>query len=189
VYVSVQQEIHRDFFGASNNIPIATIRNGTTDLRTGAFAADTSAHSRDKATRFSTEVRYMEGHKVTFDISQLKYTENSGLTTGTRFKEYKHNTWAIGWEGNFGPWGVAAQYVGAMAGSCQLVGADCTTSGLNASQLTGGVRYRFDPQTFVYAIAGVLNNGKAARYDNWAAADPERGGDILQMALGISYSF
>jgi predicted porin len=189
-YFSVHQEVHNDFFGASNNIPIASLRNGTTDQRTGAFVADASAHSRDTGTRFSTEWRYIENQRVTFDISRLKYNETSALTTGNRFREYRHNTWAIGWDAGFGgPWRFAAQYIRAGAGSCTIVGANCTTDGLNSWTLNGGVRYRFDRQTFVYVIASKLNNGPAARYDNWANADPERGADILQWALGVSYSF
>ena len=55
--------------------------------------------------------------------------------------------------------------------------------------LNMGVRYRFDRQTFVYTIASALQNDKAARYDNWAADNPNRGGEIKQVALGISYTF
>ena len=58
---------------------------------------------------------------------------------------------------------------------------------------TGYVRkghgYSLDRQTFLYGIAGRLTNGKSSLYDNWANADPARGADITQAALGISYIF
>ena len=55
---------------------------------------------------------------------------------------------------------------------------------------TLGTRYRFDRQTFVYLIAAKLTNGPSARHDNWATvADPNRGEDTKQAAVGISYSF
>jgi len=50
--------------------------------------------------------------------------------------------------------------------------------------------YRFDRQTFVYAIAAKLANGASARHDNWASiATPNRGEDVKQFAVGVSYSF
>jgi hypothetical protein len=83
------------------------------------------------------------------------------------------------------------QYVRANNGACTLTGVStpCDTVGLQGSMLSAGVRFRFDRQTFVYGIVSKLNNGPSARYDNWASADPERGADIKQAAIGISYSF
>jgi predicted porin len=54
---------------------------------------------------------------------------------------------------------------------------------------TFGARYRFDRQTFLYVIGSKLSNGTSARMDNWAGSDPNRGEDIKQAAIGISYSF
>jgi len=51
------------------------------------------------------------------------------------------------------------------------------------------VRFRFDRQTFIYAIAAKWWNGPSARFDNWSASKPARGADILQVAVGLSYSF
>ena len=41
----------------------------------------------------------------------------------------------------------------------------------------------------LFALASRLTNDKSAMYDNWDATDPGRGGDITQMAVGISYTF
>jgi len=177
-YASVHQEIHNDFFGGSNNVSSA-LSNVNTQ----------GAHSRDTGTRASGEFRYSENGRVTLDVSRLKYHE-SGQAAGVRFERYQHITWAAGWDQGFGPWRVAVQYIRGNAGSCGLTGgASCSTTGLTGWMLNGGVRWRFDRQTFIYAIASKLNNGPATRYDNWAAADPARGADIVQTALGLSYVF
>jgi predicted porin len=180
LYLSVHQEVHNDFFGGSNNLGAATLSN----------AATQGAHSQDMGTRFSAEWRYLQDQRVTVDVARLRYREFGQVVAG-RFERYTHNTWAIGWDGGFGgPFRFAAQYVQGNEGSCELTGGvSCSTKGLTGKMLNLGVRYRFDRQTFVYAIAGKLWNGPSARYDNWAASDPARGADILQTALGLSYSF
>ncbi len=178
VYASIHQEIHNDFFGGSNNVSSSLSNIGTP-----------GAHSRDTGTRASGEFRYSENGRVTLDISRLKYTER-GQAAGVRFQEYKHVTWAVGVDQGFGPWRFAAQYIRGNEGSCSLAGAtSCTTTGLTGWQLNVGTRFRFDRQTFIYAIASKLNNGDATRYDNWAAADPARGADTYQAAVGLSYTF
>ena len=107
-----------------------------------------------------------------------------------RFQNYQHVTWAVGVDQGFGAWRFAAQYIRGNEGSCSLTGAaTCSTTGLTGWLLNAGVRYRFDRQTFIYAIASKLYNGDSTRYENWAAADPARGADIYQTALGISYTF
>jgi predicted porin len=178
-YVSLHQELHRDFFGGSS-AAAATLTNNAT----------AGAHSRDQATRLSAEWRYVENQRITFDVARLKYREY-GQAAGIRFDTYQHNTWALGWDAGFaGPWRVAIQYVQGNEGSCTLTGGvSCSTTGLTGKMLNAGVRYRFDRQTFVYLIGGKLWNGPSARYDNWSAGDPQRGGDILQTAIGVSYSF
>lgn len=176
-YASVHQEIHNDAFGASSNIPDATIAN-----------TNAAAHSRDQATRFTGEVRFA-GQRVTVDIARLHYSE-TGQTGNGKFMDYKKANWAVGYESNFGPWGLATQYIRAGSGNCELSGGlDCSTTGLQAWLWTFGARYRFDRQTFVYLIGAKLGNGTSARMDNWKSADPNRGEDIKQAAIGISYSF
>jgi predicted porin len=180
VYLSLAQEIHNDNFGGSNNV-IGTLSN----------LADPNAHSTDRATRASSEIRFLESQRVTLDVSRLSYRERGQQLAAPRFESYIHTTWAVGWDGNFGPWGTAIQYVRAGNGSCTLTGIStpCDTVGLQGTMISAGVRFRFDRQTFVYGIVSKLNNGPSARYDNWANDNPERGADIKQAAIGISYSF
>ena len=178
-YVSLQQEVHNDFFGGSKNVPVASLKNDAT----------AGAHSKDTGTRLSAEYRF-GGHRLVGDIAQLEYKE-SGQAAGTKFESYKHTTWNIGWETRWGgPWRTAVQYTGGGEGTCALTGGvDCSTTGLKGAMINFGVAYTLDRQTFLYAIAGKLVNDKSAAYDNWSAGSPQRGADITQAALGISYTF
>ena len=185
-YASLHQEIHYDYYGASANIADATVANVTgTNIANGTPGP---IHSRDMATRFSGEVRFA-GQRVVLDIARQHYVETGQTGTG-RFMEYKKPNWGIGYDAGVGAWRFATQYLRAGSGTCQLTGGvDCSTSGIASWMLTAGARYRFDRQTFVYLIASKLGNGASARHDNWAASTPNRGEDMKQIALGLSYSF
>lgn len=178
LYLSVQHEIHKDYFGGSNNVPTA-LRNNTT----------TGASSTDKGTRFSATYK-LGAHKVAFDISRLKWSE-SGQTPGVaKFDSYEHTTWDIGWEAKWGgPFRTYLEYVRAAEGTCKLTVGDCSTTGIKGDMLAGGLAYDLDKQTFLFLIAAKLNNGDSAMYDNWSNANPARGADITQVAAGMSYKF
>jgi predicted porin len=204
-YASVHQEQHYDFFGVSSNLPGTVLKND----------GDSAAHSKDVATRASGEIRFAE-QRIVLDLARLRYNEYA-MSVGTpRFQEYTKTNWAIGWDGGFGgPWRFAAQYVRAGSGTCTITGGtSCSTTGLSGTQTNFGVRYRFDRQTFVYAIASRLKNDTSALYSNSATSansngvaaggsttlataaggelttlSPVRGGTVSQAAIGISYSF
>jgi predicted porin len=181
-YVSLHQERHNDFFGASNNIPDATVANPT--------GPTTAASSKDTATRLSAEWRIGGTMRFVADIAYLEYKESGQVGAG-RFAKYEKVNWAIGWDGQIGgAWRAAVQYLMAGEGDCERTGGvACTTTGLESTMITAGVRYRFDRQTFIYFIGAQLMNDEAARMDNWANGSPSRGADPLQFALGISYTF
>ena len=199
-YASVHHEIHNDQFGGSIN-SASGLRNGATDpgsaaapvtASTGEFVPAAGAHSKDTATRASGEVRFA-GQRIVVDVARLTYRE-TGQTGNNKFEEYKKPNWAVGYQIDIGAWGLATQYIRAGSGSCKITGQDitgasCTTTGLQSWMWTFGARYRFDRQTFLYAIGAKLQNGASARMDNWAASSPNRGEDVKQMAVGISYSF
>lgn len=177
LYASVQHEIHKDRFGGSRNVA-SSLSN---------FGAP-GAHSRDTGIRASASYKF-GNHTVGADVAQLKYTE-SGQAAGTKFVEYKHMTWAVSWEAKWGgPWRTAIEWVRGEEGSCKVTVGDCSTTGLTGDLFGGGVAYDLDKQTFLYILAAQLNNGDAARYDNWAASSPARGADITQVAVGMSYRF
>jgi predicted porin len=184
-YVSVHHEKHQDFFGLSNSIGNTALRNGTT-AASGAFTPAGAAHSDDKATRLSAEFR-LPTMRFVFDVAKLKY-EETGQAAGPHVARYEHTNWGIGWDGGFGPWRFATQYLRAGEGSCSLTSGSCSTTGLAAKMWTLGARYRFDRQTFVYAIAAFLNNGESSSFNNGQPA-LNVGTDTRNVALGISYTF
>ena len=69
-YVSLHQEKHQDFFGLSNNITNAALKNIT----------NAASHSKDTATRFSAEYR-LRNARITFDVAKLEYEETDPVLT------------------------------------------------------------------------------------------------------------
>ena len=181
VYLSAQHELHNDRFGASTNIPVASLKNDSTP----------GAHSKDRATRLTAELR-LGTHRIVGDIARLEYKETGQTPGALKFEKYQKTNWDIGWDARWtDTWRTAIQYVQAGAGSCSFTGGTtvCTTDGLKASMLNAGVSFSFDRQTFLYFIAGRLWNGKSSVHDNWAASTPARGADVTQAAIGMSYTF
>ena len=187
-YAALGYERHNDFFGGSLNV-----NNGFRNLvddGTGAIVAPVeSSNSKDTAIRLSGEYR-MGGHRFVADIARLKYEESSALA-GSRFSRYERINWAIGWDARWGgPWRTAIQFLKANEGKCSLSdGANCSTTGLDATMVTAGVAYYFNRQTLLYGIFAQLNNEASARFDNWGNGSPPRGSDITQAAIGLSYTF
>jgi len=190
LYVSLSHEIHHDFFGLSANVT-NSLRNR---FRTDGTGDDNHASSKDTATRLSATWRLGGGHEIVVDFSKLKWSESASAVVTQRIQEYKHNTWAIGWEGRF-PGGLrgAAQYVSAAAGSCSFQGTavttNCTTDGLKSDMISLAAGYDLDRNTRLYALANFTKNGDSARYDSTSLLSPARGADIDNYAIGISYTF
>jgi len=181
-YVSVHQEKHYDFFGMSASIVNAALKNN----------GNAASHSTDTATRFSAEYR-LRNARLVFDIAKLEYDESDAVLTAAnpvRAKSYEHTNMALGIDWGFGAWRFAGQLVKAGEGSCSLTsGASCSTAGLGANLYTLGARYRFDRQTFVYAIYAHLNNGVSSAYNNNSGIPLFTGTDTDNFAIGVSYSF
>jgi hypothetical protein len=178
IYLSLQHELHNDRFGGSVNAATAL-----------SNAATAGAHSKDRATRATAEYR-IGSHRIVGDVARLEYKE-TGQAAGVRFESYKKTNWDIGWDARWTEtWRTAVQYVQAGSGTCTLTGGvDCSASGLRGRMLNAGVTFSFDRQTFLYFIAGKLWNDPSAQYDNWAPGNPQRGADITQAAIGMSYTF
>ena len=181
-YVSVHQEKHQDFFGLSNSIANAALKNN----------GNAASHSNDTATRLSAEYR-LRNARLVFDIAKLEYDESDAVLTAAnpvRAKTYEHTNMAVGIDWGFGAWRFAGQIIKAGEGSCTLTsGASCSTAGLGANMYTLGARYRFDRQTFLYAIYAHLNNGVSSAYNNNSGIALNTGTDTDNFAVGVSYSF
>lgn len=183
VYLSLHHEIHNDTFGGSSSLtsPAAVALSN---------AGNPNARSRDHATRLSGEFRFLKIHRVTGDFAMFKYKESGQALPGPKFREYKHNTWAVGWEARWGgPWRTALQYTSAGAGSCQVTGTlGCNTEGLDGKMLTAGVAYSLSRRTFLFLIGARVWNGHSAVFDNASNWNPATGADISQVALGVSHT-
>lgn len=178
IYLSVQYELHNDWFDGSLNSAVPNSGIGTT------------AESEDTGMRFSARYSLGRAHRFGFDISQLEWDE-SGQGGAGEFENYKKITWDIGWEARWGgPWRTALTYAQADEGDCSLSGGvACSTAGLDASQINFAVAYDLSKRTFLYAAFSQLENGESARYDNWTNGEFDRGADATQWALGVTHNF
>lgn len=200
-YFAVMQETHFDFFGGSNQFRAP--RDAFVDPATGAITParaasvmrnteDPWAHSKDTAAQ-ATVMYKIGGHTLEADFIQKKYTEspeaNPNAPAG-RFQEYKNNAWMMAWEARWNnTWRSTVTYVSANAGSCKLLNAACSTSGLEGKQLSLGGAYYIDPSVYLFAIYSKIDNGASARYDNVSNGGPATGEDVIQYALGLGYTF
>jgi predicted porin len=176
VKVALAYEEHWDLFGGSRNVP-SSMSNFN----------DQGVRSRDKAV--GAMVQYRLGHH-TFeaDWNSKKYDENATLPG--RFRQYKNTAYEVKWDARWTrSWRTALWYIKALKGSCSRVDAACSTDGLEGSQLNLGVAYYFSPQTFLYAIGAILQNGSSARFNNEELQDPSVGEDVTQWALGLNHTF
>ena len=183
LYLSAQYERHKDFFGASNNIAVTSLKNND------AAGLANGAHSKDTGMRFSAAYKF-GNHRVAGDIARLKYEESGQVAAPSRFVSYEHTNWAISFESSWGgPWRTAIEYVRGGEGTCKVTIGDCSTTGLKGALIGGGVAYDLDKQTFLYVLAAQLKNDPSAIYSNWKGSKPARGADITQIALGMAYRF
>ena len=187
LYLSAQYERHKDFFGASNNIAVTSLKNND------AAGLANGAHSKDTGMRFSAAYKF-GNHRVAGDIARLKYEESGQVAAPSKFVSYEHTNWAISFESSWGgPWRTAIEYVSGGEGTCKVTIGDCSTTGLKGALIGGGVAYDLDKQTFLYVLAAQLKNDPSAIYTNWAGTatptKPGRGADITQFALGMAYKF
>ncbi len=178
IYVALAYEIHDNWFGGSSSAPTAMRNNGATDTVT----------SHDTALQATVEWRITKDQKLEFDVINKNYDENATVTG--RFQNYKNTAYMVAYDGRFDAIRVMAHYVKSGAGSCTRVNAVCDTTGLEGSQLTGGVAYNTSKRTYVYAAYTKISNGASARF---AATDlggvPNAGESSRHLLAGIAHSF
>ncbi len=196
LYLGFMQEVHFDLFGGSNQFkaPSVTIDPAATPTVKAVAASplrnteDPSVNSKDTANQ--VVVVYKIGiHSFEADVTTKKYSE-SNAPTG-KFQEYKNTSYMLLMENRWtNVWRTAFSYVKAGAGTCSLGGGvDCTTSGLQGSQIAAGVAYYLDPSAYVFGLVSKLTNGAAATYSNLASQKPNPGEDITQIGVGLAYTF
>ncbi|HSS27829.1 MAG TPA: porin [Usitatibacter sp.] len=177
ITVSLAHEIHWDLFGGSKNVPVAAMSN----------ANDQSVRSKDKATQGMVQFHWGI-HTIEADLIQKEYNENASVTG--RFSNYKNTAWQVAWDARWNAqWRTALEYIKANKGTCSRVNAECSTDGLDGSQLQFGVAYYFSKRSYLFAMGALLRNGFSAQYNNSASQTPNVGEDLDQYAIGMSHSF
>lgn len=176
-YFALAYEQHDNWFGGSLNALTAQSNVGL------------GVTSKDTALQGTVEWRITKDQKVEFDVINKQYKEN-GIATG-KFRSYKNNAYMIAYDGRFaGNWRVMGHYVKSAAGSCALVNAACSTTGLEGNQVTVGLAYNLSRRTYLFGAYTKITNGSSARF---AATDlggsPTPGEDSKHLLSGISHSF
>jgi hypothetical protein len=181
LYLALAYEIHNNWFGGSSNAPTAMRNNGATDTVT----------SHDTAVQATVEWRITKDQKIEVDVIQKNYNENA--TVVGRFLNYKNTAYMVAYDGRYDAFRVMAHYVKSGAGSCARVAAVCDTTGLEGSQVTGGLAYNTSRRTYVFAAYTKIANGASARFaatDTFsAAATPNPGESSRHLMAGVAHSF
>lgn len=86
-------------------------------------------------------------------------------------------------------WRTAAHCVKSTAGSCTVVGAACSTKGLESQQISVGVSYSFTRRTYLFAMYSELKNGKSARANATFNSEVSVGEDMQHFAIGLHHAF
>ena len=186
LYLAAAGELHNDLFGGSNSLVAGA--GGSAATSNAGIAA---ANSKDRAVQL-TAVYKIGVHSIEGDVNTKQYKETGG-PAATSFAEYKNNAFAVIWEARWtNQWRTALSYIKATAGSCSLVNAGCSTSGLDGNLVAAGVTYSLDPSTYLFGLFARLTNGSSARFNNNGSSTkqtPAAGEDVTQVAVGIAYSF
>ena len=177
ITVSLAHEIHWDLFGGSKNVPVSAMSN----------SSDQSVRSKDKATQGMIQFHWGI-HTIEADLIQKEYNESASVTG--RFSNYKNTAWQVAWDARWNAqWRTALEYIKANKGTCSRVNAECSTDGLDGSQLQFGVAYYFSKKSYLFLMGALLRNGFSAQYNTSASQGPNVGEDIDQYAFGMSHSF
>ena len=178
IYLALAYERHDNFFGGSLNSNAAQSNVGTAGVK-----------SQDNALQGTVEWRFTKDQKVEFDVINKSYKEN-GIALG-KFQNYKNTAYLLGYDGRFGVgWRVMAHVVKSGTGSCSVVGAACSTAGLEGRQVTAGLSYNLSRRTYLFGAYTKITNGVSARFaatDLGGVAAP--GEDSRHLLAGISHNF
>lgn len=177
IYASLAYELHDNWYGGSSN------------ARTSQSNIGSGIKSKDSAIQAAVEWRITKDQKVEFDVIRKNYDEKA--VVANKFRNYKNMAYLVGYDGRFaGGWRVMAHYVRSQAGSCTLVNATCSTSGLEGSQVTAGVSYSLSRRTYVFAAYSQITNGASARFAALDLGGPVvPGEDTRHMLAGVAHSF
>jgi predicted porin len=188
IYIGLGHEEHVGLYGGSSNL-FTALGNGTYSGSTFTPADGTT--SRDKSTRLTAKYSFPTQTRVEIDVATTKLNEDGGAFG--HFQSYKHNSWLLSADQQFGAWTLAAAYGSSGEGSCVLVGGvACNTGGLDATMASLGASYSLSKRTLLFALLTNLHNGYSANFDNTSTIAPKSvapGQDLTEVAMGISVRF
>lgn len=170
-------ELHRDYFGLSHMLGSA-LTESSNDVGQQVVASYTVTISDSIRTRIVGNADY------------LSYA-NSASPTGA-VKGYSRAAFYALIDQSFGAHHVWGAYGQALAGVCELSGgADCSTDGLGARQMTLGYLYRANEVTDLYAVAYRVENEKSSRYGTFPPGPPAPalGATTQAFGIGMLYRF
>lgn len=174
-YAAIAHERHYDLFGGSRN---AVTSN----------AGNQAVNARDNATQATLGYK-LGAHTFGFDVIRKEYEENA--TAVGAFRSYRNMAYMLSMENRWsGAWRTAAHVVYSDKGKCELVGAACSTEGLEGTKVAIAGAYYFSKRTYAFGAVNRLVNGKSARYSSVDVGEvPAPGEDITQVAIGLAHSF
>lgn len=188
IYIGLGHEEHTGWYGGSSNL-FAGLGNGAYSGSTFTPADGTT--SRDKSTRLTAKYSFPTHTRIEIDVATTKLNEDGGAFG--HFQSYKHNSWLLSADQQFGAWTYAAAYGSSGAGSCSLVGGvACDTGGLDATMTSIGASYSLSKRTLLFALYTRLQNSYSANFDNTSTISTKNvapGQDLSALAMGISVRF
>jgi predicted porin len=181
-YVALAHEVHNDRFGGSTNLGRAPVAG---------------SESKDTATRLTGQYRITPATRVEANVARLDYDESGGAAPVGSFREYKTTTWSLSAEQIMGPFTLSASYGQANAGSCTLLAAACSTTGIKGQMAILGGTYALSKRTAFFAYGTHMRNGRSSSYSNLTrqnvnpatGANVVAGQDMTQLVVGIDHTF
>lgn len=173
----VGYEIHYDLFGLSANVPSA-LRNN---------AATSGVNSKDEA--IAGAVQWKIG-RMTFEVDGNKKQYDEPNSVAGKVRSYENNAYMFLWDWRVADqWRIAAHYVKATAGKCQINARECNTNGLSGNQTSAGFAYNFSRKTYLFVMGSWVRNGTSSVFNNSNAQSPSVGEDIRQVGIGLHTTF
>ena len=185
---ALAHEIHNDYFAGSNGL---NTNGGAARALANARDGSDGVGSKDTGTR-GTVVYRMGGMVLQGNYGVVEFDE-SGAAPG-KFSNYENERWSLTWQQSWKgtPWRTTLAYGSASEGDCAIVGAACTTNGLDGKMLVLATDYSFSKRTALFAAWAKLSNGEAGMYRNLrnvSSAQQAPGADSTTFAAGIRHNF
>ena len=188
LYLGYAHEDHRDYFGLDAIVP------GAQATQVAATASFPSSSGRDQGDKYVARVKFART-QLGVMAERLRYEKSQALPSAATFwfSSYRREAYVVTLVQGIGAAGTIRGFVGrANAGKCtRFDGADCSTSGLGARQISLGYSHTLSRRTDLYAFFTRVSNDAHGSYPfaNGAGLGAAPGADNVGYALGIRHTF